>query len=97
MVAAEAMLHSLPVIATRVGGLQNVVADGETGFLIPPNKPAEIAKAIKNLYENPTLLESFKTAGYRRAMDRYTEKRYVKDVENLYDQLLSQKGICDEG
>lgn len=97
LVAAEAMLHNLPVIATRVGGLQNVVVDGETGFLIQPNKPAEIAKAIRDLYDNPTLTENFKNAGYKRALESYTEKRYVKDVEDLYNQLLSQKNISDEG
>ena len=43
LVAAEAMLHKLPVIATKVGGLQNVVVNNETGILINPNQPSEIA------------------------------------------------------
>lgn len=93
MVAAEAMLHHLPVIATKVGGLQNVVVHDETGILINPNQPKDIALAIKKLYNDPQLLDSFAEKGFKRAMDKYTEERYVKEVEVLYLELLKNKGI----
>lgn len=93
LVAAEAMLHRLPVIATRVGGLQNVVVDGETGILIQPHQPQEIAEAIKKIYDSVDLLKTYAVKGYRRAMDNYTEKRYVNDVINLYQELIEKKKI----
>ena len=93
LVAAEAMLHQLPVIATRVGGLQNVVVDGETGILIQPHQPQEIAEAIKKLYGSAELRDKFAENGYNRAMQNYTEERYVKDVIKLYKDLLKKKNI----
>lgn len=93
LVAAEAMLHHLPVIATKVGGLQNVVVHDETGILINPNQPKDIALAIKKLYNDTQLLDSFADKGFKRAMDKYTEERYVKEVEALYLELLKNKGI----
>ena len=93
LVAAEAMLHKLPVIATRVGGLQNVVVDGLTGMLIKPNQPQEIANAIKKLYTSPKLQNTFSNNGYDRAIENYTEERYVNDIAELYDKLLKQKNV----
>ena len=93
LVAAEAMLHRLPVIATKVGGLQNVVVHDETGILIKPNHPKDIALAVSKLYNDPQLLDSFADKGFKRAMDNYTEERYVNEVEALYLELLRSKGI----
>ncbi len=93
LVAAEAMLHKLPVIATRVGGLQNVVVDGETGILLEPNQPKKIAEAIEKLYNSRNLLEDYASQGYYRAIANYTEERYVNDVVALYKQLLKNKNI----
>ena len=93
LVAAEAMLHRLPVIATKVGGLQNVVFHDETGILIKPNHPKDIALAVSKLYNDPQLLDSFADKGFKRAMDNYTEERYVKEVINLYSELLKSKNI----
>jgi len=93
LVAAEAMLHQLPVIATRVGGLQNVVIDGETGILLQPHQPREIADAIKKLYYSLDLLKTYAANGYKRAIDNYTEERYVNDVISLYRELIRKKKI----
>ena len=93
LVAAEAMLHRLPVIATKVGGLQNVVVHDETGILIKPNQPKDIALAINKLYNDPQLLDSFADKGFKRALDKYTEERYVMEVFNLYSELLKSKNI----
>jgi len=93
LVAAEAMLHKLPVIATKVGGLQNVVVDHETGIMVEPNAPEVLSTAIRKLYENTGLCKQYANNGYKRAIENYTEKRYVQDVENLYLELLKKKNI----
>lgn len=93
LVAAEAMLHHLPVLATKVGGLQNVVKDQETGFLVHPNSPEQLAEKIHYFYEHPDACTTMGVAGYRRAIENYTEERYVNAVEKLYLELLKEKGI----
>ena len=93
LVAAEAMMHQLPVVATKVGGLQNVVVDGETGFLVPPYSPQALAEKIQHLIDHPELRNQFGQAGYDRAKKHYSAERYVKEVEELYLGLLREKGV----
>lgn len=93
LVAAEAMLHKLPVIATKVGGLQDIVEDHETGFLIPPYSPQMIADKIQYLIDHPKTRKKMGEKGYQRAMENYTAERYCKEVEDLYLELLKKKGI----
>ncbi|WP_317174919.1 glycosyltransferase [Pararhodonellum marinum] len=93
LVAAEAMLHHIPVIASNVGGLANVVVDEETGFLIPPFSPNSIAKKISRLMEDNHLRKKMGKSGFNRAKEKYTSKRYCLEIENLYLSLLTDKGI----
>ncbi|MFN3802201.1 glycosyltransferase [Belliella pelovolcani] len=93
LVAAEAMFHYLPVIATKVGGLQDVVIDQETGFLVPSFNPVALAEKIQTLINNPQLRIEMGNAGHHRAMQHYTADSYCQQVENLYVTLLKQKGI----
>lgn len=93
LVAAEAMMHSLPVIATKVGGLKEVVVEGETGFLVPPYSPDLLAQKIQYLVENSELRKSLGEMGYLRAMENYSAERYCRDVEDLYLELLKKKKI----
>ncbi|MFC3415135.1 glycosyltransferase [Algoriphagus hitonicola] len=92
LVAAEAMLHQLPVLATKVGGLQDIVVNGETGFLVDVYSPDQIAEKIKILIQNPDLRKTMGQNGYQRAMDNYTAVRYCEEVERLYLELLEGKG-----
>lgn len=96
LVAAEAMLHRLPVVASKVGGLKDIVLDNQTGFLVPPYSPNQIAEKLKTLIEYPELQKSMGGKGYDRAIANYTADRYCQEVENLYIQLLSEKGIIPE-
>tara|TARA_R110002111_G_scaffold211345_1_gene274915 strand:+ start:2347 stop:3474 length:1128 start_codon:yes stop_codon:yes gene_type:complete len=93
LVAAEAMMHGLPVIATKVGGLKDVILDKETGFLVSPFSPQEIADKIQILIKNPGIGKKMGQKGKIRAMDNYSADRYSKDVEHLYLELLKAKGI----
>lgn len=93
LVAVEAMLHELPVIATKVGGLQDVVVDEETGFLIPSFSPESIANKIQILINDPELRKKMGRKGRERALHHFTAERYCHEVENLYVDLLSKKGI----
>jgi len=93
LVAAEAMLHRIPVIATQVGGLADVVIDQETGFLIPPFSPISIAEKVQTLIDNPLLRKQMGDAGYQRANENYTAERYCQEIDKLYTSLLQSKGM----
>lgn len=93
LVAAEAMLHHLPVIASHVGGLANVVVDEETGFLIPVHSPSAISNKLEILYSEKGIRERMGKSGYNRAKENYTSERYCLEIENLYLSLLTSKGI----
>jgi L-malate glycosyltransferase len=93
LVAVEAMFHRIPVIATRVGGLKDIVREGETGILVEAHNPSQIAEAINSLISNPALRIDMGAKGYERAHRDYSAQRYVKDVESLYNKLLVKKGV----
>ncbi|SFT41999.1 Glycosyltransferase involved in cell wall bisynthesis [Algoriphagus locisalis] len=93
LVAAEAMMHGLPVIATKVGGLKDVVKDENSGFLTPPFSPNQIAEKIKILASDPELRNTMGQKGRARALENYSAERYCKEIETLYVDLLATKGI----
>jgi glycosyltransferase involved in cell wall biosynthesis len=92
LVAPEAMFCSLPVIATRVGGLVGIVVDGETGILIPPATPTAIADAVRRLSADPGLCDKMGRAGRERAKLRFSAERYAADVDQFYRRLLAPRG-----
>jgi glycosyltransferase involved in cell wall biosynthesis len=88
LVAVEAMFHHLPVIATKVGGLKDIIIDGQTGYLINPNSPSELALKLKLLVQNPALRKELGLNGYQRAKSNYATDQYVDNLESLYSRLL---------
>ncbi len=71
LVVLEAMAAGLPVVASRVSGIPEVVVDGETGWLVPPETPAALAAALAALLADPREAARRGTAGRRRAAARY--------------------------
>jgi len=93
LVLAEAMLHKLPVVATKVGGIRYIVDDGETGFLVEKYDIDAIAEKLEILCLDTNLRKEMGDNGYNKAILNYTEKRYVKEVENLYIDLVKKKQL----
>jgi glycosyltransferase involved in cell wall biosynthesis len=87
MVALEAMAASKPVIASRHGGITEIVVDGQTGILFEPNKVAALAKAIDDLLENPDLREQMGCQGKIRYMQRFSIAAYVANFEQIYETI----------
>lgn len=88
IVLAEAMMAGRPVVATRVGGIPEVVDDGETGFLVEPDDPAELADALGRLAANPRLRRELGEAGRRRAETHFTTSHTGEGYERLYADLV---------
>jgi glycosyltransferase involved in cell wall biosynthesis len=93
LVLPEAMLHKLPVVATRVGGMQYIVDDNQTGFLVEKFDVKAIAEKLEILCLNSDLRKQFGNNGFDKAMINYTEERYVNEVENLYLELVQHNKV----
>jgi glycosyltransferase involved in cell wall biosynthesis len=89
--AIEAMASGKPVVATRVGGVPEVVVDGETGFLVAPEDAGGLAKKLVCLLKSPCLAQELGSAGCERAKERFSLDRMVKGYEELYDAALLGK------
>jgi glycosyltransferase involved in cell wall biosynthesis len=84
----EAMACGRPVVATAVGGLQDTVADGVTGDLVPPRDPARLGEVLAALLADDARRAAYGAAGVRRARSRYRWARVVADTEAVYRQVL---------
>lgn len=93
LVLLEAMRTGRPVVATRVGGIPEVVAHGETGLLVPPGEPAALAAALVELLDNRKRAKAFGEAGRRRFETRFTADKMVGKFSDVYAQLVGQQTV----
>ncbi len=84
----EAMACGIPVVSTNVGGPSETVADGETGFLVPPRDPAAIAARVCRLLGDETLRERMGANGRARVLKHFTLRQNVERLERLYQETL---------
>jgi glycosyltransferase involved in cell wall biosynthesis len=84
----EAMAAGLPVVATAVGGLAEVVEDGRTGFLVPPREPAALADRVRCLLLDAERRHVMGTAGRARVRENFSVDRMVAAIAEIYDELL---------
>lgn len=87
LVALEAALMQRPVVAAAVGGLPEVVSQGETGFLVQPENPDALAEAVLRLLENRTLAERMGRAARARALEDFSLETHVSRYEELYARI----------
>jgi glycosyltransferase involved in cell wall biosynthesis len=93
--AIEAMAAGLPVVATRVGGLPDLVTDGENGLLTPAKNPDAMATAILGLLQDSPSATRLGQTARTMTQERFAVERLVADTERLYLQLLVEKGLCE--
>jgi glycosyltransferase involved in cell wall biosynthesis len=91
LVLAEAMAMQRAVVATRVGGIPELVEDDVTGILVPPASPEALAGAVLSLLRDPPRRMRLGEAGRRRVIEIFRFETMMKRYEALYDRLLSQK------
>jgi glycosyltransferase involved in cell wall biosynthesis len=81
----EAMLASLPVVATRVSSIPEIVVDGETGLLVPPDDARALATALNRVLEDP---DGYGAAGRARAREEFSVARMADRTLALYESVL---------
>jgi glycosyltransferase involved in cell wall biosynthesis len=87
--ALEAMAQGIPVVASEIGGLREIVVNGETGFLVPSKDSAQLAAHLKELVCNPDLRARMGEAARRRATENFSRERESNAIQTAYQKLLA--------
>jgi glycosyltransferase involved in cell wall biosynthesis len=90
MVVLEAMAAALPVIATPVGGVADMVMDGVNGFLVPPGEPELLAERIRYLLHHPRRREEMGQNNLRRFNQEYSLDVNINRIRQIYGSLLRE-------
>jgi N-acetyl-alpha-D-glucosaminyl L-malate synthase BshA len=91
--ALEAMACEVPVVASRVGGLPEVITDGETGFLHPPDDVDGMAASAVRLLTDDALHERIARAGRHIVETKFCADEIVPQYENYYDEVLATRKV----
>ena len=87
----EAMAASKPIVATAVGGVPDLVAEGETGLLVPPGDPTALAEATTRVLGDRELASRMGAAGAERQRREFDFAGTIRRVEELYERLLARR------
>lgn len=87
----EYMEAGLPVVATRVGGMADLIEDGRQGLLVPPRDPEALAAAVATLLRDPERAREMGRAGRERRRREFSIEGTVRRIEDLYEELYAEK------
>jgi glycosyltransferase involved in cell wall biosynthesis len=87
----EAMAAGRPVIGTRVGGIPEMVVDGETGVLVPPSDPRRLADAIARVVQDPALRSRMSHSARERAREAFGIDVHGQRLQRCYDRLFPRR------
>jgi len=94
----EAMAASVPVLATNVGGIPEIVSDGQTGVLVPAHPSAEVlAGALADLLGDPARRRALGSAGRQKYEREFTARPWVQSTRALYDQVIAESRVGVSG
>jgi glycosyltransferase involved in cell wall biosynthesis len=85
----EAMASLLPVVATDVGGVGELVRHGFTGYLVPSEDTEALAERMAEILENPALGKAMGEAGYQKLLEEFNMERRAADMDRIYTDIAS--------
>lgn len=91
LVVLEAMAAGLPVVASRVGGIPELVLEGQTGCLVPPAAPKALAQALAQLLQDETTAGAMGRRGRQRVMQQFTIAGMWQQTDAIYRQVLQRR------
>jgi len=96
MVLLEAMMNVRPVVASRIGGIPEIVEEGRIGLLFEPGNSKELAQKIKYLWDNPALCHQMGERARQKAIQAYSSEQHYKKLLRVYENAmqLSAKGFA---
>lgn len=86
----EAGAMAKPVVASRIGGVEELVEDGGTGLLVPPGDPDALADAVARVLADPAGARRMGEAGHRRSVERHGTAGYLEAIERVYASVLER-------
>jgi glycosyltransferase involved in cell wall biosynthesis len=89
----DAMAARLPVVATKTGGIPEVVTHRKTGLLVPPRNPSSLAKAILKLYKDRDLASRLGQKGYEVVHKKFSAEAMAKKIIDLYERIAERKDL----
>jgi glycosyltransferase involved in cell wall biosynthesis len=89
LVAAEAMSHGVPVVASRIGALPETVRDGETGLIAAPGDVADLAAKIRRIWDDGALARRLGAQARRHVETEYGEAAHFKRLSRVYAGLIA--------
>ena len=92
LVLLEGMVAGIPVIASNLGGIPEIVADGTSGLLFRPGDAGDLAEKMQFLWENPEYARALGQAGREKALENYPEEVYYQRLLAVYEQAIEING-----
>lgn len=92
-VIIEAQAAGVPVVATAVGGVVDIIEDNKTGLLIPPADPQAMSEAIMRVFQDKELARTLAENAYRKVIEKYNVELMVKNTLDVYDDALNNSNI----
>jgi glycosyltransferase involved in cell wall biosynthesis len=83
----------VPVVATAVGGIPEVITSGVDGLLVEPSDPGALGAAVARLLVDASLRRRIGEAGYRTVAERFSIDAQVRQIESMYDEELARAGV----
>ncbi|MGC4252733.1 MAG: glycosyltransferase family 4 protein [Sphingobium sp.] len=91
IVAAEAMAHGVPVVASRIGALNDTVREGKTGLHFNPGDAADLARQLRRIWDDPRLCRALGNAAYSDVLSRFDEDAHFNRLLQAYEQAARQR------
>lgn len=88
-VLIEAMASGLPIIATKVGGMEEILAQGKTGYFVKPGDASELSGYMKRVLTDPILQQSLSRTARRETLEQYDDMVIARKVESIYRECLT--------
>jgi len=88
LVIIESLAVGTPVIASRVGGIPEVVRDGIEGFLVPPDDPPSLATKLSHVLSDPVLLQQMRANARQRFLSQFEQRRAVEAQADWLESIL---------
>jgi glycosyltransferase involved in cell wall biosynthesis len=88
----EALSVGLPVVASKTAKVQGIIRDGETGFLVEPKSPEQLAARMKEILEDETLREKMGKNCLREAR-KYSWDTVIPKIENLFEKVVTEDNV----